>query len=73
MREHDFDLRAPHLLDVEVLERYPHDGLAPRMWALRANFSAYDAPYVALASTRICACCWLSDNPFQRSGARRQR
>ena len=78
LRDHDFDLHAPHLLDVEVLsalrrvvaagdasperagdavtdlldlplERYPHDGLAPRIWALRANFSAYDAAYVALA------------------------
>jgi predicted nucleic acid-binding protein len=78
LRGHDFDLHAPHLLDVEVLsalrrivaagdaspdragdavvdlldlplERYPHDGLAPRIWALRANFSAYDAAYVALA------------------------
>ena len=77
-RDHDFDLHAPHLLDVEVLsalrrvvaagdaspdragdavtdlldlplERYPHDGLAPRIWTLRANFSAYDAAYVALA------------------------
>jgi predicted nucleic acid-binding protein len=78
LRDHAFDLHAPHLLDVEVLsalrrvvaagdaspdragdavtdlldlplERYPHDGLAPRIWDLRANFSAYDAAYVALA------------------------
>jgi predicted nucleic acid-binding protein len=78
LRDHDFDLYAPHLLDVEVLsalrrvvaagdasperavdavtdlldlplERYPHDGLAPRIWSMRANFSAYDATYVALA------------------------
>jgi predicted nucleic acid-binding protein len=31
------------------LRRYPHDVLLPRIWALRANFSAYDAVYVALA------------------------
>ena len=78
LRDHDFDLHAPHLLDVQVLtalrrvvatgdasperagdavtdlldlplERYRHDGLAPRIWALRMNFSAYDATYVALA------------------------
>jgi predicted nucleic acid-binding protein len=78
LRTHDFDLHAPHLLDVQVLsalrriaaagdasperaaeavadfldlpvERYPHDALVPRMWDLRANFSAYDAAYVALA------------------------
>lgn len=36
------------LLDLP-LERYPHDILAPRIWALRDNFSAYDAAYLALA------------------------
>jgi predicted nucleic acid-binding protein len=35
-------------LDLHV-ERYRHDGLARRIWGLRANFSAYDAAYVALA------------------------
>jgi len=78
LRAHDFDVHAPHLLDVDVLsalrrlvaagdasperageavadfldlpvERYSHDALAPRIWDLRANFSAYDATYVALA------------------------
>lgn len=38
------------LLDLP-LERYPHDVLAPRIWRLRENFSAYDAAYVALAET----------------------
>ena len=75
---HDYDLHAPHLIDVEVLSavrrlvatgeaeadrgdavvvdlldlplaRYPHDILVPRIWSLRANFSPYDAAYVALA------------------------
>ena len=36
------------LLDLPV-ERYPHDILVPRVWQLRANFSAYDATYLALA------------------------
>src|SRR5205823_5306872 len=36
------------LLDLPI-ERYPHDGLVPRVWQLRDNFSAYDAAYVALA------------------------
>jgi predicted nucleic acid-binding protein len=78
LREHGFDLHAPHLLDVEVLsalrrlvgagdaseeraadavtdlldlpvERHAHEPLVPRIWALRANFSVYDAAYVALA------------------------
>jgi predicted nucleic acid-binding protein len=29
--------------------RHPHGFLLPRVWALRNNFSAYDAVYVALA------------------------
>ncbi|MEU6443828.1 type II toxin-antitoxin system VapC family toxin [Streptomyces sp. NPDC047046] len=31
------------------MHRVPHEGLLPRMWELRDNFSAYDAAYVALA------------------------
>lgn len=31
------------------VERYPHTPLLPRMWALRHNFTAYDATYIALA------------------------
>lgn len=31
------------------IERYPHEPLLTRAWALRENFSAYDAMYVALA------------------------
>jgi len=31
------------------IQRHPHDFLLPRVWALRNNFSAYDAMYVALA------------------------
>lgn len=34
------------LLDID---RYPHAPLADRIWSLRANLSAYDASYVALA------------------------
>ena len=29
--------------------RYPHTALMERMWALRENLTAYDAPYIALA------------------------
>jgi predicted nucleic acid-binding protein len=35
-------------LDLPI-ERYPHTLLAPRIWELRHNFTAYDATYVALA------------------------
>ncbi|MBI2169608.1 MAG: type II toxin-antitoxin system VapC family toxin [Actinobacteria bacterium] len=74
----DGDLRAPHLIDVEVqhalaklvrngslrddqadqvrrsydllaITRYPHTGLAGRMWELRRNLTAHDAAFVALA------------------------
>lgn len=31
-----------------TITRFPADWLRPRMWALRHNFSAYDATYVAL-------------------------
>lgn len=31
------------------LHRYPHDILLPRIWDLRANVTAYDAAYIALA------------------------
>ncbi len=31
------------------LERYSHELLVPRVWALRDNLTAYDASYVALA------------------------
>lgn len=31
------------------MQRYAHDTLLLRIWALRANLSAYDAAYVALA------------------------
>jgi predicted nucleic acid-binding protein len=37
------------LLDAFPLRRHPHRPLLERMWSLRANLSAYDAAYVALA------------------------
>ncbi len=39
------------LLDLADLpmERHPHDMLLRRVWALRANVTAYDAAYIALA------------------------
>ncbi len=42
---------AAALADLEDLAvtRYPHLSLLPRVWQLRANVSAYDAVYVALA------------------------
>jgi predicted nucleic acid-binding protein len=40
---------ALHLLEVLPMRRHPHAPLVPRMWSLRANLTAYDAVYVALA------------------------
>jgi predicted nucleic acid-binding protein len=36
------------LVDLDAA-RYPHDVLVPRVWQLRANLTAYDAVYIALA------------------------
>ena len=44
--------RATQLLDALgalPAERVPHGPLAPRIWELRHNFTAYDAAYIALA------------------------
>jgi len=47
--EPDRARRALEALGQLDLTRYPHDALLPRIWALRANLTAYDAAYVALA------------------------
>lgn len=36
------------LADLSIA-RYPHEPLLPRIWELRANATAYDAAYLALA------------------------
>jgi len=35
------------------LERYPHQPLLDRVWQLRANVTAYDAAYLALAEALL--------------------
>jgi predicted nucleic acid-binding protein len=40
---------ALEILSRFPVTRYPHEPLLPRIWALRANMTAYDAAYVALA------------------------
>lgn len=32
-----------------AIERFPHEALMPRIWALRDSLTSYDASYVALA------------------------
>jgi predicted nucleic acid-binding protein len=41
--------RAVAALPNLPIDRYPHEGLVPRIWELRDNLTAYDAAYVALA------------------------
>lgn len=41
--------RAARALDDVRVARYPHMPLLHRIWELRANVSAYDAAYLALA------------------------
>lgn len=41
--------RAIEVLTLFPVTRYPHEPLLPRIWALRANLTAFDAAYVALA------------------------
>ncbi|MDE0193314.1 MAG: type II toxin-antitoxin system VapC family toxin [Gammaproteobacteria bacterium] len=43
-------LALDHWRDFDV-DRYPHEPFLARIWELRANVSAYDAVYVALAET----------------------
>jgi predicted nucleic acid-binding protein len=48
------DIRAAksleHLANLSA-SRWPHEPLLPRIWALRHNFTAYDAAYIALAES----------------------
>lgn len=46
------EARARASLDLLIafpMERYSHESLVRRIWALRENLTAYDAAYVALA------------------------
>jgi len=56
-------LRA--LRDLPV-ERYSHEILLPRIWALRQNLTAYDATYVALAEI-LGATLLTRDSRIQRA------
>jgi predicted nucleic acid-binding protein len=42
-------LEALDDLEALAIERYPHGPFLPRVWSLRANATAYDACYLALA------------------------
>jgi predicted nucleic acid-binding protein len=46
--------RAVRALPHAPVLRYPHGPLVTRIWDLRANLTAYDAAYVALAEVLAC-------------------
>ncbi|QKW07675.1 type II toxin-antitoxin system VapC family toxin [Streptomyces sp. NA04227] len=48
------------------MKRVPHEGLVPRIWELRHNFSPYDATYVALAE-QLDAVLVTGDERLQRA------
>lgn len=58
--------RADAALDIFrslPIERYSHFPLAPRIWALRENLTAYDAAYFALAEL-LDAPLWTRDAKY---------
>jgi predicted nucleic acid-binding protein len=54
------------------IERHPHAPLAPRIWELRQNLTAYDAAYVAVAEVLGCPLVTL-DSRLARSSPHRIR
>jgi predicted nucleic acid-binding protein len=63
--------RARALIDVHLhlpIERHAHESFLDIIWALRNNFSAYDAMYVALGIT-LSATLITSDAPLARAAA----
>jgi len=55
-REMDASRAEDALADYQAMQvaRYPHDALLGRVWELRANCTAYDASYIALAEALHC-------------------
>lgn len=60
------------LLSELAIHRHPHRPLLPRVWDLRANMSAYDGLYVALAEA-LRAPLLTADARLQRGSGHRAR
>lgn len=58
--------KAVGRLSREAITRVPTLGLLPEAWSLRANLSAYDACYVALARALDCPLLTV-DGPMKRA------
>ena len=54
------------------VELFPYEPLAPRVWELRANLTAYDAWYVALAESLRAPLATLDDKLRRSPGSRCQ-
>lgn len=54
------------------LERHGHEPLLDRVWALRANLTAYDAVYVALAEALDCTLLTCDGRLARAPGIRRR-
>ena len=61
--------RAVHVFATFPIERHAHDSYIARIWALRRNFTSYDASYVALAEA-LSAPLITSDAPLARAAAK---
>jgi predicted nucleic acid-binding protein len=55
---------ALRVFDDLAIERFAHVPLRPRIWALRANLTSYDAAYFALAEL-LGAPLWTQDAKFR--------
>ncbi|MGH8775419.1 MAG: type II toxin-antitoxin system VapC family toxin [Jiangellaceae bacterium] len=61
--------RAVRRLPELAIDHVPSEALLPRMWQLRASFTAYDAAYVAIAEVRGLTLV-TSDDPLARAATR---
>lgn len=61
---------ALEILSRLPITRYPHEPLLPRIWALRANMTAYDAAYVALAEALSATVVTRDDRLSTAAGVR---
>jgi predicted nucleic acid-binding protein len=61
--------RAVHAFATFPIERHAHESYIARIWALRHNFTSYDASYVALAEA-LDAPLITCDAPLARAAAK---
>src|SRR5215472_18079584 len=62
-------VRAVHAFATFPIERHAHESYITRIWALRRNFTSYDASYVALAEA-LRVPLITSDAPLARAATK---